>query len=199
MMRLLGLFAACATGAVTLGAQTQARPEHAATRAYNIALGVECEHCHVADDFAGASKPSFDFARRMARMVNGLNDGPLRTRGGVTCWSCHRGQTAPPRLPRADWESIAAAHAAEFAGRENLSLAMSVYSASLGVTCSHCHVEGDWTDRTKRAHQTVALMATIFEVIPTYFDSAVRAPRTQCFMCHQGHVAVERAPAKGLP
>ena len=98
-----------------------------------------------------------------------------------------------------DVHVVMTAHAAEFAGRDNLSLAMSVYSASLGVSCTHCHVEGDWTAATKRTHQTVALMATIFDLIPTYFDSAVRAPRTQCFMCHQGHVAIERAPAKGLP
>ena len=69
---------------------------------------------------------------------------------------------------------------------------MSVYSASLGVACTHCHVEGDWTARTKRAHQTVTSMLSIFDVIPTYFDEAVRAPRTQCYMCHQGHVKVER-------
>lgn len=167
-------------------------PEHAATRAYNTALGVGCEHCHTGPDFADASKPAFDFARRMQRMVGGLNDGPLKTFGGITCWSCHRGQTAPPRLPRAEWESIAAAHAAEFAGRDTLSLAMSVYSASLGVACTHCHVDGDWTAGTKRPHQMVAPMGTIFDLIPTYFDSAVREPRTQCYMCHQGRTRIER-------
>jgi Photosynthetic reaction centre cytochrome C subunit len=174
------------------GAQTAAMPEHATSRAFNTALGVACEHCHTGRDFADASKPAFDFARRMQHMVGGLNDGPLKALGGVTCWSCHRGHSVPARLPRADWESIAAVHATEFAGRDNLSLAMSVYSASLGVACTHCHVEGDLAARTKRAHQTVALMATIFDLIPTYFDPAVRAPRTQCYMCHQGHVAVER-------
>ena len=169
-----------------------AAPEHAAARTYNVALGVGCEHCHVAGDFADTSKPELDFARRMQRMVAGLNDGPLKTLGGITCWSCHRGQRVPARLPRAEWESIATAHAAELAGRDGLSLAMSVYSASLGVTCTHCHVDGDWQDATKRPHQTVALMNTIFDLIPTYFDPAVRAPRTQCYMCHQGHVKVLR-------
>ena len=171
-----------------------AAPEHAATRTYNVALGVGCEHCHTAGSFSDSTKPAFDFARRMARMVQGLNDGPLQGLGDVTCWSCHRGQTAPPRLPRANWESIAAAHTAEFAGRDNLSLAMSVYAASLGVACSHCHADGDWTAGTKRPHQMVARMAPIFDLIPTYFDSAIRAPRTQCYMCHQGRPVVERTP-----
>ena len=179
-------------GAAIVDAQPPGAPEHAAARTYNVALGVGCEHCHVAGDFADAAKPALDFARRMQRMVAGLNDGPLKTLGGVTCWSCHRGQRAPARLPRANWESIAAAHTAEFAGRDNLSLAMSVYSASLGVACTHCHVDRDWTDGAKRPHQTVALMNTIFDLIPAYFESAVRAPRTQCYMCHQGHVRVLR-------
>ena len=64
------------------------------------------------------------------------------------------------------------------------------YDVALGVGCEHCRrLDG----RTKRAHQTVALMSTIFDLIPTYFDSAVRAPRTQCYMCHQGHLRVERS------
>lgn len=192
-MLVVVLLAACAA---VVRAHAADAPAHAATRAYNTALGVGCEHCHTGGDFADASKPAFDFARRMQLMVRGLGDGPLRARGGVTCWSCHRGHTVPVRLPRADWESIAATHAAEFAGRDNLSLAMSVYSASLGVGCTHCHVEGDWTMPTKRPHQAVALMSTIFDLIPTYFDSAVRVPRTQCYMCHQGSLTVERSPPR---
>lgn len=96
--------------------QTQALADHAVSREYNRSLGVECGHCHNGSDFADASKPTFDFARRMERMVSGISDGPLRELGGVTCWSCHRGHVKPPRLPCADWESIATSHAADFAG-----------------------------------------------------------------------------------
>ena len=69
---------------------------------------------------------------------------------------------------------------------------MAVYSASLGVECSHCH-EADWKARSKPAHQTVQAMLRIFDVIPTYFDKDVRMPQTQCFMCHQGRVKPEHA------
>ena len=161
----------------------------------NTALGVECGHCHTTGDFRDASKPTFDFASRMARMVRGINDGPLKTLGGIGCWSCHRGRVVPARLPRAEWESRADTHRASFTGgRDGLALAMSVYAASLGVECSHCHEEGSWTDASKRAHQTVGVMATIFDLIPAYFDASVRTPLTQCYMCHQGRVRVERAP-----
>lgn len=174
-------------------AQAQSPSAHAESREYNTALGVECSHCHAATDARDASKPTFDFARRMARMVRGLNDGPLRARGGVTCWSCHRGRMTPARLPRADWESIASTHRATFAGEpDGRGLTMSVYAASLGVACSHCHVDGNWGDASKPAHETVGVMSTIFDVIPMFFDPAVRTPRTQCFMCHHGRVNVER-------
>ena len=126
-------------------------------------------------------------------MVRGINDGPLKGSCSITCWTCHRGAPVPPRIPRADWESISAAHAADFlGGRAGLDLAMGVYAASLGVDCSHCHVALDWSDASKPAHQIVKVMSTIFELIPTYFDPAVRTPRTQCYMCHQGHTTVER-------
>jgi hypothetical protein len=189
----LSLAAVLAISSIGAAARAQSTPDHATSRAYNRALGVECEHCHTSVSFADASKPAFDFARRMERMARGISDGPLKARGGVTCWTCHRGHTIPARLPRADWESIATEHAADLAGgREGLSLAMSVYAASLGVACAHCHASGDWKDASKPAHQAVAVMGTIFDLIPTYFDPAVRMPRTQCYMCHQGHVRVER-------
>jgi hypothetical protein len=169
-------------------------PEHATSASYNKALGVECTHCHVDGAMADKSKPTFDFAQRMARMVQGINDGPLKVLGGVACWSCHRGHTIPARLPRESWESITTAHEADFkGGRENLGLSMGVYSASLGVECEHCHTPGNWKDGSKRTHVLASTtMSSIFDVIPTYFDPQVRAPRTQCYMCHQGSKTVPR-------
>ena len=193
-MQVAALVAAVALAwpAMVAGLQAQGQSDHAVSRVYNRSLGVECTHCHIVNQFADASKPTFDFARRMAQMVRAINAGPLSGVGTISCWSCHRGHSLPPRLPRADWESVATSHAAEFAGgRDGLDLTMSVYAASLGVDCAHCHVAGNWTDASKTAHQRARLMTTIFELIPLYFDKAVRMPRTQCFMCHQGHATVE--------
>lgn len=199
MLRWVVLRAAWVTcvfvAASATAALAQAAPDHATSRAYNVALGVDCTHCH-----AGAlpPPPTYDFARRMAAMVRGLNEGPLAGRAPLTCWSCHRGRMIPARLPRADWEALAAAYAPVFtAGHADQELAMSVYAASLGVGCAHCHVENAWADRSRPAYATARLMASMFELIPTFFDAAVRAPRTQCYMCHQGRTRVERAPSPG--
>ena len=158
---------------------------------WSKALGVECSHCHVPDRWTDASKPTYEFAQRMSRMLTALNAGPLKDVGGATCWTCHRGRTIPPRLARETWEKIRADHLTEFADRPNRAIAMSVYAASLGVDCSHCH-ESDRSLNTKPTKLLVPTMLTIFEEIPKHFDKAVRAPVTQCYMCHQGKVKPER-------
>jgi hypothetical protein len=178
-----------------LAAAPESAPDHATSKAYNRALGVECAHCHT-DNPADRSKPTFDFALRMERMAAGLNRGPLLDLGGVTCWTCHRGQSIPARLPAEQWRSVNAAHAADFAGAgQGVDLSMSVYSASLGVDCGHCHTAANWKDASARTHALVRnVMLPIFDVIPRYFEGSPRQPRTQCFMCHHGQTDIPREP-----
>jgi hypothetical protein len=162
-------------------------------RAWSTALGVECTHCHSADAWKDSSKPTFEFAQRMSRMVAALNAGPLTDVEAITCWTCHRGQARPARLPRPLWEGIQSTHAADFASKPDRAIAMSVYTASLGVECTHCHEPGNWAAATKPAHGTVAKMMPIFDEIPKHFDKS-RMPTTQCYMCHQGNRTPERRP-----
>ena len=54
---------------------------------------------------------------------------------------------------------------------------MSVYSASLGVECSHCHEAGNCAATTKPAHAMVEKMMPIFDEIPKHFDKS-RPPRS---------------------
>jgi Photosynthetic reaction centre cytochrome C subunit len=162
-------------------------------RLWSTALGVQCVHCHIEGAWSDASKPVFPFAQRMMRMVDGINAGPLKDIEPITCWTCHRGQARPARLPRPLWEGIQSAHAADFASKPDVALAMSVYSASLGVECTHCHEAGYWAAATKPAHAMVEKMMPIFDEIPKHFDDT-RRPTTQCYMCHQGQRTPERLP-----
>lgn len=161
-------------------------------QSWSRALGVECAHCHVEGDWSNAQKPTFAFAQRMDRMVRGLNAGRLKDFGGISCVTCHRGQTRPARLPRTEWEAVAAKNAAVLAGRpDNLRLRMSVYSSSLGVGCDHCHESGAWAAVEKPAMTTAQQMAAMFDELPTYFTKE-RMPTFQCYMCHQGAVRPTR-------
>ena len=83
-MKVVVLAVALSVVGVIPDLKAQGPPEHAVSRDYNRSLGVECEHCHVANQFADASKPTFEFARRMGRMVRALNDGPLKDMGSIS-------------------------------------------------------------------------------------------------------------------
>ena len=189
-MKMAFTVLACLLGAAATSAAQTTVDER--MQAWSKALGVTCVHCHLQDNWTDPSKPTFEFARRMSAMLAALNAGPMNDVGGISCWTCHRGRTIPARLPREAWEKIRADHAAEFEARPNRAIAMSVYAASLGVDCSHCH-ETDRTLNTKAPKAMVAKMLPIFEEIPKHFDKA-RMPLTQCFMCHQGATKPERQP-----
>lgn len=105
-------------------------------QAWSKALGVACVHCHVQDNWTEPSKPAFEFAQRMSRMLAAVNAGPLKEVGEIGCWTCHRGRSIPARLARDACETIRADHITEFADRPNRAIAMSVYAASLGVDCA---------------------------------------------------------------
>src|SRR5688572_33490966 len=69
-------------------------------QAWSRALGVQCAHCHVDGAWTDASKPVFEFAQRMHRMVAALNGELLKDVEAITCWTCHRGRSIPARLQR---------------------------------------------------------------------------------------------------
>jgi hypothetical protein len=164
------------------GGQTQLTAEHARTRAFNIALGVECTHCHVQDQWTEQSKPAFSTAANMVRMVDAVNQ-KLEGIGRVSCITCHGGEARPSRQPRERLDPELARWPADLAGApEGLKLTMVVYNIALGVDCGHCH-SSDWKARDKAAIKKVPVMNALFDLFPKYMPSGAR---TQCYMCHKG-------------
>ena len=68
--------------------------------AYNKELGVKCEYCHSAKDYADESKPQFKMARLMQTMVNDINTNYFRYKDApkVACVFCHGGNPKPRAL-----------------------------------------------------------------------------------------------------
>lgn len=62
------------------------------------ALGVDCEYCHVANDFPKDDKEPKETARKMIRMVMDLNKNSFSGQQIVTCYTCHRGSPKPQGL-----------------------------------------------------------------------------------------------------
>ena len=64
-------------------------------------LGVSCDHCHVAYEWASEVKPEKEVTRQMVGLVNKLNDDlnnmpALKgSEPSISCYTCHRGETKP--------------------------------------------------------------------------------------------------------
>lgn len=59
-------------------------------------LGVNCTYCHVKDKWDSEEKPAKQIARKMFRMIGGINDNYFEGQNKVSCWTCHRGNPHPP-------------------------------------------------------------------------------------------------------
>jgi outer membrane lipoprotein-sorting protein len=64
---------------------------------FEAALGVTCEHCHLAN--RETSTPMKETARQMMSMVKAINRDNFKGAKTVTCNSCHRGATDPVANP----------------------------------------------------------------------------------------------------
>jgi hypothetical protein len=158
---------------------------------YSQMLGVSCDHCHVGTNWNDPSKPPFAMTRKMIAMVRELNSGPLKTRGGVDCGSCHGGQKRPSRFPSSTLQQELGKWPVELPGTpQNVKFAMTINRVTLGAGCDHCHVPGDWTNESKPAFAASQEMARMFEIFPKYIDG--KSFSTQCWMCHKGQVKPKR-------
>lgn len=61
-------------------------------------LGVDCDYCHE-NNFNEDNLPTKGKARQMMRMTRQINQENYPTQPGVTCFTCHQGQTIPPVIP----------------------------------------------------------------------------------------------------
>ncbi len=62
-------------------------------------LGVSCDFCHVAGNFASDAKPAKNKARQMILMTAGIDKQYRTVENKVTCFMCHRGKTEPVGQP----------------------------------------------------------------------------------------------------
>jgi hypothetical protein len=70
-----------------------------AMRYFTMALGVNCEHCHVQGQFQSDDKPAKAMARKMIVMNHSINDQTFNGKMEVQCYTCHRGQAEPQSSP----------------------------------------------------------------------------------------------------
>lgn len=66
---------------------------------FTVVLGVDCSHCHVADQWDD-DHPAKEIAREMLHMVRDINQQLFDGQPKVACWTCHRGTVKPEAAPK---------------------------------------------------------------------------------------------------
>ncbi len=61
----------------------------------SASLGVNCNYCHIENDFAKDGKEEKESAREMIKMTLGLNKNFFDNRPEISCNTCHQGHTRP--------------------------------------------------------------------------------------------------------
>ncbi|HXG92013.1 MAG TPA: c-type cytochrome [Blastocatellia bacterium] len=72
-----------------------------AMSSFTKALGVDCNYCHVAGAFDKDDKPAKLMARKMLAMSGAITKEVFNGKGGIGCYTCHKGQTQPVSTPPA--------------------------------------------------------------------------------------------------
>ncbi len=62
---------------------------------YTRALGVGCDHCHIAGDWASDENVLKELTRFMVEAERGMVADHLSGNDAVSCWTCHRGEATP--------------------------------------------------------------------------------------------------------
>ena len=67
---------------------------------FTKSLGVQCDYCHVPNEFDKDDKPTKATARKMLNMVHQINQANFPDNQVVSCWMCHRGSAKPEAFPK---------------------------------------------------------------------------------------------------
>jgi len=181
-------------------------------------LGVSCTYCHTQYEWEKNDKPAKEKTRTMFKMLGYIEGTYFDHKNKVTCWTCHRGHPEQPKPTAAPLEDAATIihvspddqkkpaeevfHNIQSlkgvpAGR--MPTVMNFFAQSLGVKCSHCHVQNHWEKDDIEAKKTARkMLSMVHDVIRQYYGG--NGP-ISCGGCHQGKVkpenGLEAPPAKG--
>lgn len=93
-----------------------------AMRYITVALGVECEYCHVPKHFDSDDKQHKLTARKMMTMMFAINKDNFNGRREVSCYTCHRGASHPQGVPVIDNVASTSAMGAMSGDREGMGM-----------------------------------------------------------------------------
>jgi hypothetical protein len=184
-----------------------------AMQAYAGLLGVQCEYCHTPKEWERDDKPAKVTMRKMIEMQAFILDTYFAGENKITCWTCHAGVPVPP-VSKADDAAVANAaklinlspdlrtkpaeqvfkNVQSFKGLPAGQFApiMAYFTTSLGVPCTHCHVQDQYDKDDKPTKQTARKMLTMVSgIMNRYYGGS---GTFGCPTCHRGHNKPEALP-----
>jgi len=183
----------------------------AAMQSMEANIGKKCFFCHVEDHFDLDDKDAKLTARQMMKMVSMIDGDTFNGEPRVTCFTCHRGERAPEKMPEklvvkpptTPLPTLSEADAAKPAGEvfKNIQLVkqlpagklpqvMTTISGALGVECSFCHVEGNYASDDKKEKKFARVMMRLTgKIDKEYFEGT--SP-VGCWTCHRGAASPAR-------
>ena len=150
-------------------------------------LGVKCTYCHVNKDdkwdFVSDAKPEKGQAREMIKMVQSINKGTFKGNPAVSCFTCHRGNSEPvrvPQLPIAEPTPFAESSAIGTAPKETRPTAdqiLAKYTEALGGTAAIEKLKTRSMKGTWLAPNGVTLGYEVYQTAPDKIYAVLNTPK----------------------
>ncbi len=150
-------------------------------------LGVKCTFCHLKQgdkwDFVSDEKPEKGTAREMIKMVQDLNKANFKGNPAVGCYTCHRGDEHPvrvPQLPIAAPTPFADAPATEAAPKETRPTAEQVlakYTEALGGSAAIEKLQTRSMKGTWLTSSGITLGYEVYQTAPNKIYTVLNTPR----------------------
>ena len=170
-------------------------------------LGMNCGNCHVRDrekgwEFDKDNKPEKRKARKMIEMMNSINEHSFKGHQEVTCFTCHRGNPDPQKVP--DVQTVASLRAEKTAEEsedniikvtDRLNTAEQIinkYISKIGGKDQFKNIktlkyEGTVNDNGRQAS------VIIYKKAPDLFYYSVKTPKGEMIRGYNGKTAWEKA------
>jgi outer membrane lipoprotein-sorting protein len=170
-------------------------------------LGVECEFCHVQNEFDKDDKKNKATARKMIQMQMAINKDHFEGHRDVTCYSCHRGSNDPVAIPiisdeesqPARAETAAAASAPSSAGtpaqRPSADPILDKYVQAVGGSDAIQKI----SSRVEKGNVIVAghqVPVEVFAKAPDKRISVVHSPNGDSMTAYDGHAGWLGSPGR---
>lgn len=172
-------------------------------RMFSKSLGVDCNHCHVQNEFEKDDKPAKETARRMLRLTGVIAREYYNGSSPINCYTCHRGQTQPASMPPAPANTspkseLSTPEIKLADAKVNVDAILNQYFQALGGRAALERVTTRVMTGTMVTQGGTKAPLQVYEKAPNKTLTIFRAPHGTNQMGFDGAVGWTKTPERGL-